>query len=48
MSNVTESDCKKNCREVYEKCLQEASGNPTAQARCEKFNKRCKEQCKEG
>ena len=47
MSNEAKEKCRENCRKVYEECLRAASGNPTAQERCEKFNKRCKDGCKD-
>ena len=47
MSNEAKEKCRENCRKVYEECLRAASGNPTAKERCEKFNKRCKDGCKD-
>lgn len=34
----TTDDCLNNCKKQYKECLESASGNPTAQERCEKFN----------
>lgn len=38
-------DCCQHCRDEYHKCIEYYSGNPTAQARCEKFKKRCEANC---